>query len=252
VSGVSYQLYNSANSPVQSAKAGTGSGLTWSALPAGNGYYAIGTGAAPTNCTSANSNSVNVTVTSNPAKPTVTITEPSLCGSATGTLTVTNPVVGATYTVTQSAGGFNPTPVVYSSGTLSFTGLKPGFGFSVVASVGSCSSATTDCDHLSAVANRSTTVQFENTTGPQTSIKAYPNPFSDKVKFVVTSSTGGDGNLEIFNMMGQRVKTVYTGFISAGTQSFELSLPTQQIANLVYVLRVGDKKMTGKILQINN
>jgi hypothetical protein len=52
-------------------------------------------------------------------------------------------------------------------------------------------------------------------------------------------------------MMGQRVKTVYQGFISAGTQTFELSLPTQQIANLVYVLRIGDKKMSGKILQIN-
>jgi hypothetical protein len=72
-----------------------------------NGYYVIGTGAAPTNCTST-SNSVNVAVVGNPAKPTVTITEPTLCGSPTGTLTVTNPVVGATYTVTQSAGGFNP------------------------------------------------------------------------------------------------------------------------------------------------
>jgi len=28
-------------------------------------------------------------------------------------------------------------------------------------------------------------------------------------------------------------------------------LQTQQVANLVYVLRMGDKKMTGKILQIN-
>ena len=67
----------------------------------------------------------------------------------------------------------------------------------------------------------------------------------------VTSPVSGEGNLEIYNMMGQRVKTVYTGFISTGTQSFELSLPTQQISTLVYVLRIGDKKMTGKILQIN-
>ena len=250
VSGVNYQLYNSSNATVGAAKPGTGSGLSWTGLTPGNGYYVIGTGASPTNCTST-SNSVNVTVVSNPAKPTVTITEPTLCGSPTGTLTVTNPVVGATYTVTQSAGGFNPTPVVYASGTLSFTGLKPGFGFSVVATVGTCSSATTDCDHLGPVVNRSTTVQFENTAEAQTTVKAYPNPFSDKVKFIVTSPVGGEGNLEIYNMMGQKVRTVYTGFISAGTQNFELSLPAQQVSTLVYILRIGDKKVTGKILQVN-
>ena len=249
-SGVIYQLYTSSDAPVQSSQAGTGSGLTWSLLAPGNGYYVRGTGAAPTSCTST-SNSVNVAVVGNPAKPTVTITEPTLCGSPTGTLTVTNPVVGATYTVTQSAGGFNPTPVVYASGTLSFTGLKPGFGFSVVATVGTCSSATTDCDHLGSVVNRSTTVQFEGPAESQTTVKAYPNPFSDRIKFMVTSTVAGNGNLEIYNMMGQKVKTVYQGYIAAGTQTFELNLPGKQVANLVYVLRVGDKKMTGKILQVN-
>ena len=249
-SGVSYQLYNSSDAPVQSSKAGTGSGLTWTLLAPGNGYYVKGTGAAPTNCTST-SNSVNVSVVGNPAKPTVTITEPTLCGSPTGTLTVTNPVVGATYTVTQSAGGFNPTPVVYASGTLSFTGLKPGFGFSVVATVGACSSATTDCDHLGPVSRSTTTVEFESKAEAQTTVKAYPNPFSDKVKFIVTSPVGGEGNLEIYNMMGQKVRTVYTGFIAAGSQNFELSLPAQQVSTLVYILRIGDKKVTGKILQVN-
>jgi hypothetical protein len=52
-------------------------------------------------------------------------------------------------------------------------------------------------------------------------------------------------------MMGQKVKTVYTGFIAAGTQNFELSLPAQQVSTLVYILRIGDKKVTGKILQVN-
>jgi len=85
----------------------------------------------------------------------------------------------------------------------------------------------------------------------QLSVQAFPNPFNDRVKFVITSPVADNGNLEVFNMTGQKIKTVYTGFIAAGTQTFELSLPTQQVANLVYVLRIGDKKMTGKILQIN-
>jgi len=110
--------------------------------------------------------------------------------------------------------------------------------------------ASTSCPSEGGI-TRITSSTSELTTESQTTVKAYPNPFSDKIKFVVSSPVSGKGNLDIYNMMGQRVKTVYQGFIAAGTQTFELNLPTQQIANLVYVLRIGDKKMSGKILQIN-
>ncbi|TMI90287.1 MAG: T9SS type A sorting domain-containing protein, partial [Bacteroidetes bacterium] len=79
----------------------------------------------------------------------------------------------------------------------------------------------------------------------------YPNPFSDKINFVVTTSISGKGTLEVYNMMGQKIRTVYQGFISAGTQTFQMSSQKQQVANLIYVLRIGDKKVSGKILQIN-
>ena len=78
---------------------------------------------------------------------------------------------------------------------------------------------------------------------------AYPNPFSNKVKFVITSSVVGKGNLEVFNMLGQKVKTVYQGFFTTGVQTFELNLSRQHLSSLIYVLRIGDKKLTGKLLQ---
>ncbi|MCD0472765.1 hypothetical protein, partial [Flavobacterium sp. JAS] len=65
VSGVSYQLYDSSNAVVQAAQSGTGSGLTWSNLSAGTGYYVIATGAAPTSCT-AKSNTADVVLVTNP------------------------------------------------------------------------------------------------------------------------------------------------------------------------------------------
>jgi hypothetical protein len=203
-------------------------------------------------CTSGNSNTITPAPGTTPSKPIVSITEPSLCGSATATLTVTNPVVNATYTVTQSTGGFNPTPVKYASGTLSFTGLKAGFGFSIIATMdGSCPSGTTDCDHLSSVTERSIdavpTVQNEAIT-----VKAYPNPFNDRVKFVINSPAAGNGSLEVYNVMGQRVKTVYQGRINAGNQSYELVIPKKQQETLIYILRVDGKKVTGKLLQLNN
>src|SRR5690606_31059666 len=51
---VSYQLYNSSNGAVQTPKTGTGSGLTWTGLDAGTGYYVIGTNTI-TNCVSSRS-----------------------------------------------------------------------------------------------------------------------------------------------------------------------------------------------------
>ncbi|MEI6062683.1 MAG: LamG-like jellyroll fold domain-containing protein, partial [Bacteroidota bacterium] len=75
VSGVSYQLYNSGNAIVQTGKSGTGSALTWSALPAGTGYYVIGTNTT-TYCVST-SNTVDVASNSNPAVPTSVTATPS-------------------------------------------------------------------------------------------------------------------------------------------------------------------------------
>ena len=63
VAGVNYQLYTSGNVAVGALQAGTGSGLSWTGLAAGNGYYAISTNAAT--CT-ATSNAVNVATYANP------------------------------------------------------------------------------------------------------------------------------------------------------------------------------------------
>lgn len=82
-------------------------------------------------------------------------------------------------------------------------------------------------------------------------VKAYPNPFNQRINFVVSSPVSGRGSLEVYNGMGQKVKTVYVGMISRGSQTFELTLPANKTSNLLYVLRVGNQRITGKILQLN-
>ena len=77
-------MYNSANVTVQSAQPGTGSGLTWSSLAAGNGYYVIGTNGT-TLCVSPNSNAVNVSTYPN-TTPTITGSA-SVCINSTDTYT---------------------------------------------------------------------------------------------------------------------------------------------------------------------
>jgi len=216
-----------------------------------------------TDCTPATSNPATLTVKTVPPTPS-TIYHPPACDKTTFSVEVTNVVNGATYTIKKGDGGnfaagvvITPSDAIVATSTsnITFSNIPAGSGFRVSVVKDGCSPAAATCSTATvgtpaARANNVTTTTIEIGES-QTTVKAYPNPFSDRVKFVVTSSVAGQGNLDVYNMMGQKVKTVYTGFIAAGTQTFELSLPTQQVSSLVYVLRVGDKKVTGKILQIN-
>jgi hypothetical protein len=82
------------------------------------------------------------------------------------------------------------------------------------------------------------------------SVTAYPNPYTDKVSFTVQTDIAGYGSLQVYNIMGQKVKTVYEGYVAAGKQNFTLTLPVQQRANLVYIFKVGGKQVQGKLLQL--
>ena len=116
-----------------------------------------------------------------------------------------------------------------------------------------CFSSPVACASLSSVCSISKSiVSTEQVTDIQApTVKAYPNPFTDKINFVITTPVSGKGSLDVYNMMGQKVRTVYQGFIPAGTQTFQMSSEKQQVANLIYVLRIDEKKLSGKILQIN-
>jgi hypothetical protein len=79
-------------------------------------------------------------------------------------------------------------------------------------------------------------------------VTTYPNPYTDKVRFVISSKVSGQGVLEVYNLMGTKLQVVYTGYIFAGNgQTIEYRVPELYRTNLVYVLRVGDNIITGKL-----
>ncbi|MCW3110051.1 MAG: hypothetical protein JWQ09_4557, partial [Segetibacter sp.] len=206
----------------------------------------------PQNCLTINSQPQT------PARPVVTITEATLCGTATTpSLTVNCPVSGITYTLTQTGVAGSRTIMYSGTGTVVFGNLLAGKGFSITATNASgCVSAATNCTNYttnscSAPRTAAPTVTQE-IKKPVTKVKAFPNPYNDKVKFIIQSAVSGKGSLEVYNMLGQKIKTVYTGFIEAGVDiPIEYNVSQADRANLIYMLRIGKEKLSGKLLQAN-
>ena len=253
--------------PNPAVGAGISYNYSWSTRPAGvadpgnvasfsasvAGTYGVVITRVGTNCTGSGSGTLSVN--ENPAIPSVCVVQPSLCGPSTGKVSFTDLGAGYTYSIKNGAAGqWHSCPVFLTVAAGDVTGLK-------VKSPAGCVSAAANCNTICQtdpvacaggdVISRTAPQQMTIEDGSQLRVKAYPNPFSDKVKFVVSVPVEGEGVLDLYNMMGQRIKNIYTGHFKAGTQNFELSLPGNQVATLVYVLRVAGKQVTGKLVQTN-
>jgi hypothetical protein len=80
-------------------------------------------------------------------------------------------------------------------------------------------------------------------------VNAYPNPFSDKVRFTIRSSASGQGSLDVFNMVGQKINTVFQGHVNANSEKvIEYRVPTVARQNLIYVFTINGQKVSGKLL----
>ncbi|RYZ40405.1 MAG: T9SS type A sorting domain-containing protein, partial [Sphingobacteriales bacterium] len=82
-------------------------------------------------------------------------------------------------------------------------------------------------------------------------ISTYPNPFRDRIRFVIESPVSGKASLEVFNILGQKVQTVFQGQVTAGiSQIVEYSVPPASQGNLMYTLNMNGKRVTGKLMYI--
>lgn len=128
-----------------------------------------------------------------------------------------------------------------------FDGCRVLVGFNVAA----CSS-TEPCTLM--VQGRAATESVnEVVEGRELKVTAYPNPFNDRIRFTIASPVSGQAQLEVFNMMGQKVATVFNGTVQANrNQVVEYRVPSGAQQNLMYLFRVGDHRATGKLLNTGN
>ncbi|MCF7801024.1 MAG: T9SS type A sorting domain-containing protein [Candidatus Marinimicrobia bacterium] len=83
----------------------------------------------------------------------------------------------------------------------------------------------------------------------------YPNPFNAGTVISMSLPESGNANLEIYNVLGQNVATLYNGFLSAGSHNFSwnsLGNHNQQLSTGVYFYRltVGDQVAIKKMVMV--
>lgn len=192
-----------------------------------------------------------------PAADVVIVTNPS-CSSSTGTLKVVQAGSLADYDNTifefSNGGDFTDNPVF---------SFKAGEGYSITVrrKLDHTCFAITSCEgeeapiieNRAAVNNTQLQLQEqERIVAPlQIAVKTIPNPFADRVRFSVTTERAGNGSLDVLNMQGQKIKTVYSGFMPAGTSYYDLEVTGQSSGQLIYILRIGSEKISGKLLRMN-
>ena len=69
----------------------------------------------------------------------------------------------------------------------------------------------------------------------------YPNPFNPATRIAFTMAQADDVSLEVFDLLGRKVKTLFAGRLSAGTHEFEWDATTDsggKVASGVYFYRL--------------
>ena len=218
---------------------------------AANATYSIKVKRLSTGCISGATTGTMGNSQATPAAAVVIQTYPD-CASSTGTLKV----------VKADGSDFDNTIFEFSNNGTTF-GSNPVFTF--IAGQGynitvrrisdhTCTATTSCAGETPQVTNQrvATSIQ-EIELSPEPKVTAAPNPFNNKVRFSIKSAISGQGSLDLYNMMGQKVTNVFSGFVDAGqVKNIDYNAQGTSSANLIYVFRVGDQRVTGKILRLKN
>uniref|UniRef100_UPI001430A249 T9SS type A sorting domain-containing protein n=1 Tax=Maribellus sediminis TaxID=2696285 RepID=UPI001430A249 len=80
-------------------------------------------------------------------------------------------------------------------------------------------------------------------------LKVYPNPFTDQVRFEFVSPEAAQAKIDIYNMAGQRIQTVFDGIVEENTTYNAEFIPETQVSGLYfYKMQLGDQVYIGKLV----
>lgn len=90
-----------------------------------------------------------------------------------------------------------------------------------------------------------------NASENELTINAYPNPFSSNLNIEFTLPEDSRAKLEIFNLSGQRIATLFEGDVNAGEpQLFEFNPATSCHCMFIYRLQTEQGSYYGKAVMV--
>ncbi len=86
-----------------------------------------------------------------------------------------------------------------------------------------------------------------------TEVKAFPNPFVDRVNFQVKANADGPVLVEVFNTAGQRLELLYTGSMRKGETKNLVYVPkTGGTETIIYKVTTNSASFSGKLIKRQN
>lgn len=98
--------------------------------------------------------------------------------------------------------------------------------------------------------NITTSVEMNNDVIPaKTSLyQNYPNPFNPSTEIIFDLNKASNINLDIFNIIGEKIQTLSSGFFSAGRHSLIWNADNYSSGIYFFVLKTGEKIFTKKMI----
>jgi hypothetical protein len=92
-------------------------------------------------------------------------------------------------------------------------------------------------------------VNSSSALGKELTVKAYPNPFKDRVFFRFTSPVSGKATVEIFDMTGRRLEVINKGQVVAGRENtVEYTVPSSNRNSIIYRVSVDKFSVNGRLV----
>jgi hypothetical protein len=79
----------------------------------------------------------------------------------------------------------------------------------------------------------------------------YPNPFTTKTNIQFTPTENGNAVIELYNISGIKLRTLFTGYVAEG-QVYNVPAGDTRLPNgiYVYMIRNGKQKHIGRIIKL--
>jgi hypothetical protein len=105
--------------------------------------------------------------------------------------------------------------------------------------------------NLASTWNPTSSSQISNVRA--SSFTAYPNPYTSKINFNISASSGGRGSLVLYDLLGRKVATVFEGdFVAGSEKTFSYEMRKTGREPLIYVFKIGSEIIQGKLLPLGN